>query len=395
VTFDPIGGNVENEDIPNVDLSEQRVYKMLRDIKRNARNRRIALFTPVLLAVAVLGAMIAAPARHGGLALIAEAEMADPQLPRVFGSNGVWSLAEPIEEAPVIDPGIADMIQAPTEMTAPLFTLSPPDKENLNSIPTSMSTPPVSTSGQSPDMSAASFADEWANPADVDWSAFRAAIRIESNEVERDANSMAASTDWAAEVLTPVQTTATSDTPSNGPEDSLSDDLDKPDDGDATVAVKQPRTKPQDLTEANPSTPTDDPVDTEVTTATLPATIIPHLVLVYGAHVSVTVQVVDDDSSVIDWCNTRIDWGDGSISRVVGADDAALCTAFCEYESTSSAASEIDADGSKVIDENILFEHEYARTTDAAPRIFVATGDGCSYTLVELQLRQFTVVPVL
>jgi hypothetical protein len=280
-------------------------------------------------------------------------------------------------------------------MTAPLFTLSPPDKENLNSIPTSMSTPPVSTSGQSPDMSAASFADEWANPADVDWSAFRAAIRIESNEVERDANSMAASTDWAAEVLTPVQTTATSDTPSNGPEDSLSDDLDKPDDGDATVAVKQPRTKPQDLTEANPSTPTDDPVDTEVTTATLPATIIPHLVLVYGAHVSVTVQVVDDDSSVIDWCNTRIDWGDGSISRVVGADDAALCTAFCEYESTSSAASEIDADGSKVIDENILFEHEYARTTDAAPRIFVATGDGCSYTLVELQLRQFTVVPVL
>ena len=395
MTFDPIGGNVENEDIPNVDLSEQRVYKMLRDIKRNARNRRIALFTPVLLAVAVLGAMIAAPARHGGLALIAEAEMADPQLPRVFGSNGVWSLAEPIEEAPVIDPGIADMIQAPTEMTAPLFTLSPPDKENLNSIPTSMSTPPVSTSGQSPDMSAASFADEWANPADVDWSAFRAAIRIESNEVERDANSVAASTDWAAEVLTPVQTTATSDTPSNGPEDSLSDDLDKPDDGDATVAVKQPRTKPQDLTEANPSTPTDDPVDTEVTTATLPATIIPHLVLVYGAHVSVTVQVVDDDSSVIDWCNTRIDWGDGSISRVVGADDAALCTAFCEYESTSSAASEIDADGSKVIDENILFEHEYARTTDAAPRIFVATGDGCSYTLVELQLRQFTVVPVL
>ena len=395
MTFDPIGGNVENEDIPNVDLSEQRVSKMLRDIKRNARNRRIALFTPVLLAVAVLGAMIAAPARHGGLALIAEAEMSDPQLPRVFGSNGVWSLAEPIEEAPVIDPGIADMIQAPTEMTAPLFTLSPPDKENLNSIPTSMSTPPVSTSGQSPDMSAASFADEWANPADVDWSAFRAAIRIESNEVERDANSMAASTDWAAEVLTPVQTTATSDTPSNGPEDSLSDDLDKPDDGDATVAVKQPRTKPQDLTEANPSTPTDDPVDTEVTTATLPATIIPHLVLVYGAHVSVTVQVVDDDSSVIDWCNTRIDWGDGSISRVVGADDAALCTAFCEYESTSSAASEIDADGSKVIDENILFEHEYARTTDAAPRIFVATGDGCSYTLVELQLRQFTVVPVL
>ena len=167
-----------------------------------------------------------------------------------------------------------------------------------------------------------------------------------------------------------------------------------PDDGDVTVAVEEPRTEPQDPTEANPSTPTDDPVDTEVLPATLPATIIPQLVLVYSAHVSVTVQVVDDDSSVIDWCNTRVDWGDGSISRVAGVDDADLCTASCEYESISSAASEIDADAFEAINENIMFEHDYTQTIDATPRIFVATGDGCSYSLAELELRQFTVVPL-
>ena len=44
------------DDVPEVDLSEMRVSKMLDDIKRNSRNRRIALFAPVILAAAVLGA---------------------------------------------------------------------------------------------------------------------------------------------------------------------------------------------------------------------------------------------------------------------------------------------------------------------------------------------------
>ena len=41
------------DDVPEVDLSEMRVSKMLDDIKRNSRNRRIALFAPVVLAAAV------------------------------------------------------------------------------------------------------------------------------------------------------------------------------------------------------------------------------------------------------------------------------------------------------------------------------------------------------
>ena len=399
MTFGLINDTVQNEDIPEVDLTEQRVSEMLGDIKRNSRNRRIAMFAPVVLAAAVLGAMIAAPPRHGGLALVADAETPDPQLPRVFGSNGVWRLAKPIEEAPATDPGPADMIQAPTGPTAPSFMLLPPDQEDLNSLSTSMSTPPMSTSRQSPDTAAAGSVYEWVDPADSDRSAFSAVIRIELNDVASTTRNAAESDDPATKVLTPVEIAITPDIPSNGPDDSVSDnsDTDKsdmPDDGDVTVAVEEPRTEPQDPTEANPSTPTDDPVDTEVLPATLPATIIPQLVLVYSAHVSVTVQVVDDDSSVIDWCNTRVDWGDGSISRVAGVDDADLCTASCEYESISSAASEIDADAFEAINENIMFEHDYTQTIDATPRIFVATGDGCSYSLAELELRQFTVVPL-
>lgn len=401
MTFGRINDTLESEDIPEVDLSEQRVSQMLGDIKRNSRNRRIAMFAPVVLAAAVLGAMIAAPPRHGGLALVADAETPDPQLPRVFGSNGVWRLAEPIEEAPATDPGPADMIQAPTEPTAPSFTLSPPDQEDLNSLPTSTSTPPMSTSGQSPEVAAASSADEWVDPADLDWLAFSAVIRIEPNEVASTSSGPAPSGP-AAELFTPVKITSTPDIPSNGSDDSVSDDSDtddseSPDDGDVTVAVEEPQTEPQDPTEANPSTPTDDLADTEVLAATLPATIIPQSVLVHSAHVSVTVQVVDDDSSVIDWCNTRVDWGDGSVSRVAGVDDAALCTASCEYESTSSTASEIDADSAGAdagtINKIVKFEHDYLTTIDAAPRVFAATGDGCSYSLAELQLQPFTVVP--
>jgi len=46
------------------------------------------------------------------------------------------------------------------------------------------------------------------------------------------------------------------------------------------------------------------------------------------------------------------------------------------------------------VNETIVFEHDYTETIDASPRIFVATGDGCSYTLAELQLGPFTVVPL-
>lgn len=406
--FDPV------DDVPELDLSEVRVSQMLGDIKRNSRNRRIAMFAPVVLAAAVLGAMIAAPPQHGGLALVADAEAPDPQLPRVFGSNGVWRLAEPIAEAPAVAPGPADMIEAPTEPVAPSFILSPPDQEDLQSLPTSTSTPPMSTSGQTPEAVEPSTLDEATpsvDPATLDWSAFSAVIRIEQTEqvqpdtaeaptdtaATADTADTADSADSAADQdLAPEETTNTPDTSST--------DLAAPDesaDEDVTVAVEEPQTEQNsDQTEANPSTPTDDPTEAEGQALSVQATIVPQSVLVYSAHVSVTVQVVDDDSSVIDWCNTRIDWGDGSVTRVAGADDAALCTASCEYESTSSAASENDPSAESAgsplvtINEIIEFEHSYAQIIDASPRIFVATGDGCSYTLAELQLPPFTVVPL-
>ena len=68
-----------------------------------------------------------------------------------------------------------------------------------------------------------------------------------------------------------------------------------------------------------------------------------------------------------------------------GADASALCTASCEYEAETSATG---------ISETMRFEHDYTQVIDASPRIFVATGDGCSYTLAELQLPPFTVVPL-
>ncbi len=349
---------------PEPDLSEQRLAEMLGDIKRNSRNRRIAMVAPVVLAAAVLGAMIAAPPQHGGITEFADAESADPQLPRVFGTNGVWRLAEPIEESPAGNPGPADMIQAATEPSSPEFSLSPPTQEDLHSLPASTSTPPMSTSGQSLDA---------VSPSDLDWSDFSAVIRIEPEAAAEPAD---------AGRSTPVQTT-THDNSSRDENVTVADD---------------PQSEPTTVHRAaNPSTPPDDLVDSEAPTFDMPATIVPLSVpLVTGAHVSVTVHVVDDDSSVIDWCNTRVDWGDGSVTRAAGADDAALCTASCEYGSTSSVAGNIStANNSRTIDEVLHFQHDYADTIDVAPRIFVATGDGCSYTIAELQLPQFTVVPLL
>lgn len=361
--------SIDDDALPEPDLSDGRVAEMLYDIKRNSRNRRIAMVAPLVLAAAVLGAMIAAPPQHGGLTEVADAEAPDPRLPRVFGSNGEWRLPEPIEDAPAGDPGPAEMILVPTEPTSPEFTLSPPDSEDLQSLPTSTSTPPMSTSGQSPDSVA---------PADLDSSEFSAVIRIEPEA--------AADRGAAPEPSTPVET-APHDNPSP--------------DGNVTVA-EDPHNEPTaDRPEANPSTPQVDPDDDEAPVFSSPATIVPLSVpLVTGAHVSVTVQVVDDDSSVIDWCNTRVDWGDGSVSRAAGTGGAASCTASCEYESTSSAAGNSSPErssslfGDDSIDRTMQFEHDYAQTIDVSPRIFVATGDGCSYTLAELQLPTFTVVPL-
>jgi len=369
-------------DVPDIDISDQRMSELLVDIKRNSRNRRLAMVAPIVLAAAVMGAMIAAPPQHGGVAM-ADAEGADPELPRVFGSNGVWRLAEPIAEDAKSDPGPAAVIEAPTEPDVPTFTLSPPAAADLYSLPTSTSTPPMSTSGQTLDSaplpeSVDTPFEALIDPSELDWSQYRAAIRVDSAPASEAVAIEAA----AAEISSSPGPLATAEDTTTAPDASSVDE-------DALVRAG-----------ANPSTPSAEP-EPESQAFSTPATIVPISVLVYSAHVSVTVQVVDDDSSVIDWCNTRVDWGDGSVSRVAGADDVALCTASCEHTALSSAASAIsdpedetfNGESPGGINATMQFDHDYLETIDAAPRIFVATGDGCSYTLAELELPPFVVAP--
>lgn len=386
--------SLDDDTLPEPDLSDGRVAELIGDIKRNSRNRRIAMVAPLVLAAAVLGAMLAAPPQHGGLTDVADAEGPDPRLPRVFGSNGVWALAEPIQDAPADDAGPADMIQVPTEPSSPAFVLAPPSADDTSSLPTSTSTPPMSTSGQDP----------IGNPStELDWSDVQPRIRIAPESAAGEASTGEASTGEApsdpvsadgapdpdAKISTPAAT-STHDNPSS--------------DGHVTVAAPPQSEPTEDRPEANPSTPQAALDDNDVPPFSAPASIVPLSVpLVTGAHVSVSVQVVDDDSSVIDWCNTRVDWGDGSVTRAAGVGDAALCTASCEYESTSPASGSFDpqqpaatepGQGGESVDAVLTFEHAYAATADVSPRIFVATGDGCSYTLAELQLPPFTVIPV-
>jgi len=408
-----------DEDIPEIDISEQRVSELLGDIKRNSRNRRIFMVAPVVLAAAVLGAMIAAPPQHGGVAL-ADADSANPELPQVFGSNGVWRLAEPIAEDVTADPGPAAVVEVPTEPAAPRFVLTPPDQQDLQSLPTSTSTPPMSTSGQSlvnPSVEAALLpdsADSAVDPAELDWSTFpiRVAPQLPVESIVAGDTDLGDTTGRADGVaIDAIESSQASDSISSAPASAVAEEATSaPDSSSPDEVVPVPA-------EANPSTSQLEQSEAESQAFSTPASIVPQSVLVSSAHVSVTVQVVDGDSSVIDWCNTRVDWGDGSVTRVAGVDDAASCTATCEYEATSSDAGtildpgaggvesglvDIDAGGAGLedkafgnppgfIDTVIEFKHEYATTIDATPRIFVATGDGCSYTLAELQLPTFTV----
>ena len=81
----------------------------------------------------------------------------------------------------------------------------------------------MSTSRQSPDTAAAGSVYEWVDPADSDRSAFSAVIRIELNDVASTTRNAAESDDPATKVLTPVEIAITPDIPSNGPDDSVSD----------------------------------------------------------------------------------------------------------------------------------------------------------------------------
>lgn len=377
---------------PEHHLHDDRIADALSEIKQGARNRRIAMVAPLVLAAAVLTAFVAAPPRHGGITLVPEAEASDDaNLPRVFGANGVWRLAERIGEPQPSVPGPPWIVEFPAEPTTPDFVLVAPDEpeEALRdedelpetSLPVSASSPPTPTLGQSVE--------------DIDWSNFRVEIRVEPSDTElataeqaiTDEESPAASVPAVADnpptsssgetvdedvtdEMQPAQDASTSEPTGDGAATSLVEGVAPADTGD--------------WSEANPSTPQPDQTDPGTRPSSAVATIVPQSVLVHRAHVSVTVLVVDDDSSVIDWCNTRVDWGDGSVTGLTDPGGDASCAASCEREAAPSEAG---------IDQSITFTHDYSVVIDAAPRVFVATGDGCDYTLAEFQLNPFTVVP--
>ena len=375
---------------PEHHLSEERIADALSEIKQGARNRRIAMVAPLVLAAAVLTAFVAAPPRHGGITLVPEADASDEaNLPRVFGANGVWRLAEPIGDPQPSVPGPPWMVEFPSEPASPDFVLVSPDEpeEALpsedelpeTSLPVSASSPPTPTLGQSAD--------------EVDWSNFRVEVRVEPVETaEPNTNADEDPASPAAAVPAVADNPPTSSAADIADEDVTDESLpseaastsEPTGDGAPAPAELVAPADTGDSSEVNPSTPQLDQADPGTQPASAVATIVPQSVLVHRAHVSVTVLVIDDDSSVIDWCNTRVDWGDGSVTGLADPGGDASCAAPCEREASPSAAG---------IDESITFTHDYSVVIDAAPRVFVATGDGCNYTLAEFQLNPFTVVP--
>lgn len=377
------------------DVPDERVEQALSQIKRNARNRRIAMVAPVALMAAIFSAFVAAPQEHGGISLVPDAEASDDLvLPQVFGANGKWRFAEPIVDARPGEPSPASINAVPAAPNAPSFELAAPDTaaagldavphstlagtvvygaapDSSSSSPVSASSPPTPALGQFDSLdSADSLAESVTDDAPVD---VQAPIRVETPPVVDPTTTLAPDVSAPAETATPPDNSSTDEDVAGSllPEAS----------GEIAVAIDEAENGP----EVNPSTPQAGSTIQGTQLSSAVATIVPGLVLVQRAHVSVTVQVVDDDSSVIDWCNTRVDWGDGSITGLPSPDGNVSCAAVCELDAIPSAAGAIDTD--------ITFTHEYTSIIDAAPRVFVATGDGCNYTLAEYQLNPFTVVP--
>lgn len=363
----------KTEAIP--DLSHSQVAMALDQIKRDARDRRIALVAPLALAAALIGAFVAAPPRYGGVP-IADAGDTTTQWPRVFGANGVWRLAEPITSAVTAPTGAPWVVELPQEPAAPSYSLAAPE-----SLSASASPPPAPTLGQPHDefLDAAELA-----VAAVDWSAHRLQMRVVAPEPI-----------FAPDASAPAEVETGPDSSPVDEDVTAESDVSAGPTGD-TAAYAAAVADTGDQAQANPSTPGDDQADSGAQPSSAVATIALRSVLVHSAHVSVTVQVVDDDSSVIDWCNTRVDWGDGSVTGLPDPDGPAACAARCEQAigayGVGTSPEDLGQPNQRLATE-LVFTHEFDRVLDVAPRIFVATGDGCNYTLAELQLPEFTVAP--
>jgi len=327
-------------------LSDDDISTALEQVKKNARMNRWVMVAPVLFAAAIVGAFVASPPTYSDL-LVTEAEASDDsQLPRVFGANGVWNFAEPIGEDPEPTSGPASMVEAPVDSLAPSYVLVPPS-DSHQSFPVSASTPPSPTPEQSadPDASATLVLES----AGVDWSTYTPVIRVEPPVVSSEVT--------APEPETTATTDATAETSSVASSQAVNAGIPG---------------------EVYPSLP---PQGSSLDTSQ-PASIVPVSVLVHSARVTVRVQVIDEDSPYIDSCNTFVDWGDGTISGVTTTGDSAVCGAACNAETTATG-----------INAELLFEHDYDGVIDADPRVYVATGDGCTHQLAELGLPRIAVVP--
>lgn len=116
-----------------------------------------------------------------------------------------------------------------------------------------------------------------------------------------------------------------------------------------------------------------------------PATVTIVGVLVHSGHVSVTVEVTDVDSQFINWCDTRIEWGDGSVSGPNGIGAGQGCADTCEQFLPAPTLKSSN---------QIVFESSFDRAVDLAPRIVVSTTSVCGENEeTTFEMRPFSVVP--
>lgn len=382
-------------------ISDEQIAAALAHVKRRRSHRRSLLIAPAILGISVVTAFVAAPPRYGDIELVADAgASAANEMPWVFGQNGVWKFAEPIAEPIATSQtppnGDTSEIAVFEDMQRPQYTLVPHDAAAAKSFPVPMPTPPASALGQilrnAGTAAGSTDSASLEEPLIVDWTEFAlpvrtadplvimanppAAIDDESLLPALDAEQSAPDGPAPAELSTTEIATATAIAidESTLPEPSV------PTDG----VVPNATSDVDDATSANPSTHSNVVAD-EPSTASASPVAVGVTVLVHSAHVSVSIQVVDEDSRVLDRCNTMIDWGDGRIDMVSGVDEQASCAAACEQQAGSSTPGSLT--------ERIVFEHTYETAIEASPIVTLVTADDCVRTSTVLHLNPFVVLP--
>lgn len=446
--------DISDQEIPEPDLSRERVESMIQDIRRNDRNRRVAMMAPFVLVVAVIGTMFVAPSRYGGLDWVPEAGAVDEELPRVFGSNGVWKRPAPIAETTnqPTSPQHKSFYKNPER---PDFSLVLPTRKQRNSFPVSTSPPPALILGQSqqrtanngpkyelPILLAPAVQTPTKSSADSGFDPIRAldptykppaqqppashqaqvqgelttpapplvesappaeqatpvehaqpAEQTQSDLVQADEIQGSADAGGTPDSLEQAIVVSSDMAPSQTTQDFTSEGSNEPDTTTKSLNyddVKTPSvegvSQPEDgsdLEQVKPSTSALGPDSN--------ADIVSHAslsrreVMVRSAHVTVVVDLIAEQHSVIDWCGTWVDWGDSPNTQITSTSGDTTCAAQCEYVESSPGAG---------IDLQLTFSHEYSQAADISPKVHVATGTNCAaIEPTTLQLANFAVSP--